>query len=338
MAMVRPGVGRRALAAAALAWAARPGLGQRGIASLNDPCDCMQHHDYWMSARTSLLSILQVSNFAERIFDTEDPLHRWVKVQSCMYSPENEEAHRPTALSDCIPGFLFTHVVCMQHHIVDRNPQRVLEYASELARLLPWGVSCMDQPTGWPFKVMDVVRYYRRVRRVLAAPPDPASGYGEAHFTELAWVATDPTTADRPEADVHPYERADVCPAGSLPKAGACWVMGARGQSCRDACRGRGLIFRPEAAVEASLGAPEANAVVPRLLALGGGSPRLVVQHAWAAFECFVAEEDRFHRAHPGEPPGEGDWSYPICALACPCGPELPPEWAELLELVPEGP
>eukprot|EP00928_Gymnodinium_smaydae_P088947 TRINITY_DN72978_c0_g1_i1.p1 TRINITY_DN72978_c0_g1~~TRINITY_DN72978_c0_g1_i1.p1 ORF type:complete len:339 (-),score=83.84 TRINITY_DN72978_c0_g1_i1:125-1141(-) len=306
------------------------GRGQTGIGSLNDPCDCMQHHDYWMATKTSLLAILQVPDFSRRIFDEQDQLHQWVKVQSCMYSPENEEAHRPTALSDCIPGFLFTHIVCMQRHVVERNIQRVLEYATELARLYPWGANCL-RGSGWPFTAQAILGYVRRVRRVAAAIAAPGGGVRDDFLQELAWSATEGKDGMDPEAwerEVNFYGETDVCPAGSFPDAGSCWVQGAPGASCREACDAGGLEFR------APLQAPE-EPVTPFLLALTGRHPRLKRQHAWAAFECYVSGEERFHPAAPEPSMGSGEWSYPICELACPCSPVLPSDWSSALQLVP---
>merc|ERR1719401_2834510 len=93
-------------AVAGLVLLAELGGSQKGLASLNDPCDCMQHHDFWMATRASLKNIFWVPDFQERVFDTGDQVNHWVRTQSCVYSPENEESHRPTALSDCIPGFI----------------------------------------------------------------------------------------------------------------------------------------------------------------------------------------------------------------------------------------
>merc|ERR1740121_2471126 len=141
---------------------------QKGIGSLNDPCDCMQHHDFWMTTRAHIKDLFWVEHFPHRMFDTSDIVHRWVMTQSCMYSPENEESHRPTALSDCIPGFLMVHIICMQRHLAEGRPERVVDYAAELMRLIPFGRTCIDN-SGWPISIEQVERYYRRVRRVYAA-------------------------------------------------------------------------------------------------------------------------------------------------------------------------
>ena len=42
------------------------------------------------------------------------------------------------------------HIVCMQRHVANRNPERALDFANELARLLPFGAGCLDRADGWP--------------------------------------------------------------------------------------------------------------------------------------------------------------------------------------------
>ena len=144
--------------------------GQKGIGSLNDPCDCMQHHDFWVASRRGLMDIFWSPNYPLRALDPEDQLHFSTKRQSCLYSPENEESHRPTALSDCIPGFILVHIVCMQRHLAHRNPERAMDFATELARLLPFGAACIDK-AGWPITSAQILGYYRRFRRAFAAGP-----------------------------------------------------------------------------------------------------------------------------------------------------------------------
>lgn len=340
-------------------------FGQKGIGSLNDPCDCMQHHDYWMATKSSLFPITEAPDFFVRIFDPQDTLHTWMKVQSCMYSPENEEAHRPTALSDCIPGFIFTHVVCMQRHIVDREPHRVMAFAHELARLLPWGARCIDSPdgssdSGWPFSSSDVLRYYRRVKRSFAAgPASETAPWSDALLKDMTWkggsvqrdrfvlangapseifdgeleaLVPSAISNEMQEQIASIHEMPEVCPAASFPQSGVCWVLGTAGLSCRDACRDAGLVFhsvrgRRRAAVEHK---------IPRLLMLAYRLPRLLaVQHAWAAFECYVPGENRFHKSSLSEPMGDGMWNYPLCSLACPCRPGLSDFYRRTLERVP---
>ena len=141
--------GLRGLLVLGLAWLGRA---QKGIGSLNDPCDCMQHHDFWMQTRMNLINIFFHPHFHPAMMDPGSQIFQSVHRQSCMYSPENEESHRPTALSDCIPGFLLVHIVCMQKLITDNKPERVVDYAVELMRLLPFGQGCIDD-SDWPSKV-----------------------------------------------------------------------------------------------------------------------------------------------------------------------------------------
>eukprot|EP00929_Paragymnodinium_shiwhaense_P035235 TRINITY_DN19049_c0_g4_i1.p1 TRINITY_DN19049_c0_g4~~TRINITY_DN19049_c0_g4_i1.p1 ORF type:complete len:357 (-),score=60.20 TRINITY_DN19049_c0_g4_i1:8-1078(-) len=309
------------------------GAAQKGIGSLNDPCDCMQHHDYWMATRTQLRTILEAPDFAARIHNPEDKLHHWIKVQSCMYSPENEEAHRPTALSDCIPGFLYVHIVCMQRQIVDRNPDKILSYANELARLYPWGANCMDR-SGWPIKAREVMQYYRRVRRAYAAHV-PGTPISETLLKEMTWGAhpAELSSGDGAEEDVSMHERPDVCPVGTLPSRGACWLLGEVGASCRQACERANLAFRKPLPGDGEV-------LLPYVLVFGDGTPvdDLLQQHPWAPFECYVPSELRMHKADPQAAVGEGDWSYPICALVCPCGPQLGKYMVDVLTSVPVFP
>ena len=142
--------------------------GQKGIGSLNDPCDCMQHHDFWVASRRGLMDIFWAPDYPLRALDPEDHLHFSTRRQSCLYSPENEESHRPTALSDCIPGFILVHIVCMQRHLANRNPERAMDFATELVRLLPFGASCIDK-AGWPITSAQILGYYRRFRRAFCS-------------------------------------------------------------------------------------------------------------------------------------------------------------------------
>ena len=144
--------------------------GQKGIGSLNDPCDCMQHHDFWVASRRGLMDIFWKPDYPLRVLDPKDHVHYSTRRQSCLYSPENEESHRPTALSDCIPGFILVHIVCMQRHLANGNPERAMDFATELVRLLPFGASCIDK-SGWPIASAQIWAYYRRFRRAFAAGP-----------------------------------------------------------------------------------------------------------------------------------------------------------------------
>lgn len=116
------------------------------------------------------MEIFWAPDYPLRALDAKDPLHYSTRRQSCLYSPENEESHRPTALSDCIPGFLLVHIVCMQRHLANRNPERAMDFANELVRLLPFGASCLDK-SSWPLTTAQVLGYYRRFRRAFAAGP-----------------------------------------------------------------------------------------------------------------------------------------------------------------------
>merc|ERR1711862_655452 len=112
---------------------------------------------------------------------------------------------------------------------------------------------------------------------------------------------------------------------------GLCWVLGAVGATCKSACSEKKMQFRP----------PKPYVwpdwpLVPRLLDLAGQSLEgLKMQPSWKAYECYVPHERRFVLAEPAEPYTD-DWSYSICALACPCAPELVQEIDELLKYVPD--
>lgn len=349
--------------------------GQKGIGSLNDPCDCMQHHDFWVASRRALTEIFWTPDYPLRVFDPLDQLHVWTKSQSCMYSPENEESHRPTALSDCIPGFLLVHIICMQRHLTYRNPERAMDFATELVRLLPFGVACIDKASGWPITSAQIWGYYRRFRRAFAAGPkrklpqslegldifdmfergeqtnrlerlDPASereNWPTSLLQEMLWQVSG---EEKDEKGVL-GEEADTCPAGSFPKEKVCWLLGKTGASCEEACRDAGLQLQLQ---ETTKEVPPLNAVegewpswlqeprIPHIVAaMGGDKSALEIQHPWAPFECLVAEESRFHLAAKWieEDPA---WSYPICALACPCTPVVAQGIQEILEAVPMWP
>lgn len=312
------------------------------------------------------IKYMWTQDFAALMFDPGSETHRWLRIQSCMYSPENEEAHRPTALSDCIPGFLLVHIVCMQKHLLEGRPQRSLDYAAELMRLLPFGINCLDS-SGWPFTSSDVLQYYRRFRRGYAAleayrpeatgvpgaedrplpanwptdvlkemawePPkvDPDdttmfAGYGMGSRLQPSHMAGVSGVADGMERDRSGED--DVCPVATLPDGGVCWMMGPVGLSCREACAGANLDYRwPWRQPRATL--------TPRILALTQTMHILTRQHPWAAFECYVPDEGRFHMASPERSMGDGSWSYFVCSLACPCTPDVPPAIVNALEQVP---
>ena len=176
--------------------------GQKGIGSLNDPCDCMQHHDFWVASRRGLMDIFWAPDYPLRALDPEDHLHFSTRRQSCLYSPENEESHRPTALSDCIPGFILVHIVCMQRHLANRNPERAMDFATELVRLLPFGASCIDK-AGWPITSAQILGYYRRFRRAFAA--GPYSLQGKLDMLERGHYATQREMASAGSPDLDPW-------------------------------------------------------------------------------------------------------------------------------------
>ncbi|CAJ1393310.1 unnamed protein product [Effrenium voratum] len=328
--------------------------GQKGIGSLNDPCDCMQHHDFWVASRKALVEIFWTPGYPLRALDPTDHLHFWTRQQSCMYSPENEESHRPTALSDCIPGFLLVHIVCMQRHVAKRNPERALDFANELARLLPFGAGCLDRADGWPITSQQVLGYYRRFRRAFAAGPNRGAATGDAEARRSCATereAKEETTSEWPTSllqagqgdDARQLgEEPDVCPAGTFPQQDACWLLGRVGASCQEACEEAAMRVRlrektnePEPSLKLS---PEQfpEPQVPHIISAQiGQRMSLDIQHPWAPFECYVPEQSRFHLAATWLEQ-DPSWSYPLCALACPCAPVL--DLQEVLEALPLWP
>lgn len=299
---------------------------QKGLGSLNDPCDCMQHHDFWMSIRGHLKDLFWADDFPKRMFDPSDAVHRWVMVQSCMYSPENEDSHRPTALSDCIPGFLLVHVVCMQRNLAERRPRRVMEYAAELMRLLPFGIHCLDT-SGWPISSTHMIQYYRRVRRVFAAGPPEGTPWPQELLIAMAWHP--PSQQELESGSTVLGEEAEVCPRGALPDCGVCWILGPPGTACGKACSLAAMEFRQPQEWQR-------EPIVPRILGLSDALPdKFLMQHDWGPYECYVSGEGRFHLAAPQDILPE-EWSYPVCELACPCAPALPPSvWDALVSVPP---
>jgi len=218
------------------------------------------------------------------------------------------------------------HIVCIQRQLLERRPERALDYAVELVRLLPFGANCLNR-SGWSLTVAQVVGYSRRVRRAFAAGPGMGKPWPLQLLQDMAWSGSD--------EEQLPGEDAEVCPSTTLPEAGVCWALGEPGDTCRTACTRAGLRYRAP-----SLGLYDQpdSALVPRILDLSlRVPPGLVVQSPWAAFECYVAAEARFHLAMP-DVPIDPDWSYDICSLACPCGPTLPGPFAEVLRILPKFP
>jgi len=336
--------------------------GQKGIGSLNDPCDCMQHHDFWVASRRGLMDIFWKPDYPLRVLDPKDHVHYSTRRQSCLYSPENEESHRPTALSDCIPGFILVHIVCMQRHLANGNPERAMDFATELVRLLPFGASCIDK-SGWPITSAQIWAYYRRFRRAFAAGPATSAQRKMDAFErgdyamqrekldsgslqnewpdwllkEMLWQVS--SQEEEPQLGEEP----DVCPAGTFPEGNACWLLGEIGASCQEACQAAGMQLRLQERVSSpsvvegqSLLEMFGEPHLPHIVAAMSGQRELEMQHPWAPFECFVPEESRFHLAATwlDQDPA---WSYPICALACPCAPETR-QIQEVLEAIPIWP
>ena len=333
--------------------------GQKGLGSLNDPCDCMQHHDFWVASRRALVDLFWTPDYPLRALDPKDKLHHWTRRQSCMYSPENEESHRPTALSDCIPGFMMVTIVCMQRHVANGNPERAMDFAAELVRLLPFGASCIDT-SGWPVTSSEILGYYRRFRRAFAAGPkglnldvagrrerterrerdgETASAWPVWLLREMLWQVDVKSSPRRPLLG----EEAETCPSGTFPHQWRCWLLSPVGASCEEACHATELEFQalprsplPELQ-HLSESAQFSEPLVPYILgALNGGkSPSLQVQHPWAPFECYVPGEGRFHLRAPWQEQDPA-WKYQVCSLACPCAPTQP--LASVLEAVPVWP
>eukprot|EP00434_Breviolum_minutum_P012947 symbB.v1.2.011413.t1/scaffold764.1/size165801/19 len=140
-------------------------------------------------------------------------------------------------------------------------------------------------------------------------------------------------------------EEPDVCPAGTFPEGNACWLLGEIGASCQEACQAAGMQLRLQERVSSPsvvegqsllemFGEPHLPHIVA---AMSGQRESLEMQHPWAPFECFVPEESRFHLAATwlDQDPA---WSYPICALACPCAPAETQQIQEILEAIPIWP
>jgi len=92
---------------------------------------------------------------------------------------------------------------------------------------------------------------------------------------------------------------------------GRCWYLGEVGETCISTCARNGMGF---SYVVADLGMP----ITPRLV----GHEPAIKQQPWAALECYVPGEDRFHTANRNAAKHTDDigyWSELTCALACPC-------------------
>eukprot|EP00913_Durusdinium_trenchii_P034727 g32486.t3 len=126
-----------------------------------------------------------------------------------------------------------------------------------------------------------------------------------------------------PYAEKQLGEEPDVCPAGTFPEGGACWLLGKTGASCQAFLDDAGMQLNlRDQTRQPDLGTLEHPRLdlfhephVPHIVAAQSGHrPLLDIQHPWAPFECFVPEESRFHLAATWLEQDPA-WSYPICAL-----------------------
>jgi len=94
---------------------------------------------------------------------------------------------------------------------------------------------------------------------------------------------------------------------------GRCWFLSDIGESCAATCSKHGRSF------SYAIASPEAP-LTPRLVF---HEPK-TKQEPWAALECYVASEDRYHTANENAARHTadevGDFSHENCMLACPCG------------------
>ena len=92
--------------------------GQRIIASLSDPCDCQQNHDYWQTMIDEMYYYLK-RDLHKYLFDPDTIEHKFFARQSCIWSHDNEDSHKLSALSDCIPGFMMMKIACVQGVLIE---------------------------------------------------------------------------------------------------------------------------------------------------------------------------------------------------------------------------
>ena len=107
------------------------------VASLGDPCDCNQNHDYWLTMIDEM-SYHLTSNLPNNLFNKISESYRFFRGQSCIWSAENEQSHRLAALSDCIPGFIAMKIACIQAMLIKARelPEAVIatnEYSNDSA-------------------------------------------------------------------------------------------------------------------------------------------------------------------------------------------------------------
>lgn len=112
---------------------------------------------------------------------------------------------------------------------------------------------------------------------------------------------------------------------------GRCWYLSEMGESCAKTCADQGRSF-------SFVIADENDPITPRLV----GHPPKVKQAPWAALECYVPSEDRFHTANQNSArhyvSSVDDWSHENCKLACPCGgaADKKCEWQQSPQCAPE--
>lgn len=87
---------------------------QKTVASLGDPCDCNQNHDYWQTMIDTMLLHLH-PELPNALFTIGSASQAFFSKQSCIWSSDNEDSHRLAALSDCIPGFVSMKISCVTH-------------------------------------------------------------------------------------------------------------------------------------------------------------------------------------------------------------------------------
>ncbi len=259
---------------------------QKTVASLGDPCDCNQNHDYWQTMIDTMLLHL-TPELPNALFAKGSASESFFGKQSCIWSSDNEDSHRLAALSDCIPGFVAMKISCVQHlvwkayeamtesvdpennddpHFVDAKASvdLALGHMAEVLRTAAFGKDCMDESV-WPVSMNDIYTNYIRFYRT-------HSYYRvtENMLKALVWVSeTCATSADcvggnvagrrckhgRCVAPEDPGllagKDSDVqyfCaqPGGYLDGAGRCWHMGNEGESCNEVCEYAGS--RPDPA------------------------------------------------------------------------------------------
>jgi hypothetical protein len=101
----------------------------------------------------------------------------------------------------------------------------------------------------------------------------------------------------------------------TINEQGRCWYLSAMGESCGATCaaQGRGFDF---------VVADNDRPLMPKLV----GHEPSAKQEPWAAFECYVPSEDRYHTSnangarHMIEAHEDlNSWKHEACKLSCPC-------------------